>query len=547
LNFELIRKSFDCRKKSARFVYVIDIKVPPHFINRSLLIPGSIESVEDPPNPSQIHPKSVGQSIITRPRVIIIGGGPCGLFCALALSRRGVGVTLFERGRGVESRGRDIGALQARRVLDKESNFCFGEGGAGTWSDGKLTTRIGKNSEPVRDVLRALIEFGAPENIMISGKPHLGTDRLVKILREMRSALKDRGVCIEFNTKVVDLLVDDAKGKCNGVKYEVRREDGVKEMKELEADAVVVATGHSANDVYKMLIQKGVEMEAKSSAMGFRIEHPQALINEAQYGVNQAHFAKVPLRKRGEDRDPLLPVADYRLAAHNAYVSPNGNDSYSCYSFCMCPGGQIVPTSVDENALCVNGMSFSTRSSKWANSGLVATVGTREYSAFQDSKGEISLAQAALLFQQSIETKAATMGGGDLVAPAQRVIDFLNRRVSEQSQLPETTYRPGIRSAPLHELYPPEMYQAFYNGLERFASQIPGYSGEHALLIGPESRTSSVVRVLRDSETLMAKGMASLFPAGEGAGFSGGIVSAAVDGIRIANSISKIYEVQQLT
>eukprot|EP00186_Timspurckia_oligopyrenoides_P000305 CAMPEP_0182451440 /NCGR_PEP_ID=MMETSP1172-20130603/43722_1 /TAXON_ID=708627 /ORGANISM="Timspurckia oligopyrenoides, Strain CCMP3278" /LENGTH=382 /DNA_ID=CAMNT_0024649215 /DNA_START=941 /DNA_END=2089 /DNA_ORIENTATION=- len=382
---------------------------------------------------------------------------------------------------------------------------------------------------------------------MISGKPHLGTDRLVKILREMRSALKDRGVCIEFNTKVVDLLVDDAKGKCNGVKYEVRREDGVKEMKELEADAVVVATGHSANDVYKMLIQKGVEMEAKSSAMGFRIEHPQALINEAQYGVNQAHFAKVPLRKRGEDRDPLLPVADYRLAAHNAYVSPNGNDSYSCYSFCMCPGGQIVPTSVDENALCVNGMSFSTRSSKWANSGLVATVGTREYSAFQDSKGEISLAQAALLFQQSIETKAATMGGGDLVAPAQRVIDFLNRRVSEQSQLPETTYRPGIRSAPLHELYPPEMYQAFYNGLERFASQIPGYSGEHALLIGPESRTSSVVRVLRDSETLMAKGMASLFPAGEGAGFSGGIVSAAVDGIRIANSISKIYEVQQLT
>ncbi|KAK9826461.1 hypothetical protein WJX81_001242 [Elliptochloris bilobata] len=445
--------------------------------------------------------------------VIIVGSGPAGLFAALRLAEAGVPVVLLERGEPVEQRGRAIGAMAVRGVLLKDSNYCYGEGGAGTWSDGKLTTQIGRNSRAVRKVLETLVGFGAPEGILVSGKPHLGTDRLVLLLRAFRQRLAALGVYVRFGSAMADLL--EERGRVCGV----RLRDG----SELQAAAVVLAIGHTASrDAYPALAARGVAMVPKPFALGFRMEHPQALIDRLQLG---AHLA--PDVQRGKGR---LPVADYRLAAD---VPDGEGGRRSIYSFCMCPGGQVVCTSTDPQELCVNGMSFSRRDSRWANSALVVSVDERDWAHLA---GCSSVLPSAAL-QLEVEREAARRGGGrgDLTAPVQRLPDYLSGEVS--SSLPSTSYRQGVRSAPLHDLYAPALTAALKAALARFETSMPGLLCDDAVLYGAETRTSSPLQIVRDGEACESVSHPGLFPAGEGAGYAGGIVSASVDGARVAAAV----------
>ena len=440
--------------------------------------------------------------------VVIVGLGPAGLFCALTLARNytDTKVIIIERGEPVERRGQAIGALFHRRKLSETSNLCYGEGGAGTWSDGKLTTRIGRNGEQVKDVFKTFVEFGAPAEILQMGKPHLGTDRMVKILRNARYHLEEMGCEIMFDETCRAVIVEDNKA------VGVTTESG----KTIDAEAVVLATGHSSRALFEQLSNDGVLLEFQSFASGFRIEHPQELLNELQYGDR---FAKEVERGKGR-----IPVADYRVA------HTNKADNRGVFSFCMCPGGQIVPTSTNVHELCINGMSFSRRQSLWANSGLVTNVKLEDCASFNDEH-ETKPHLSGILFQREIERKAAVLGGGDLTVPVQTAHDFLLGVVSDEKSLPSSSYRLGIKSADLTTLYPQHLTEAIQFALKKFDKQMPGYAGKEALIHAPETRTSSPVRIVRNPETLESKNTKNLFPIGEGAGYAGGIVSAAVDGM----------------
>ena len=439
---------------------------------------------------------------------VIVGLGPAGLFCALTLARLSADtkVVILERGEPVERRGKAIGALFHRRRLSETSNLCYGEGGAGTWSDGKLTTRIGRNGEEVKDVFKTFVEFGAPPEILQMGKPHLGTDRMVKILRNARYELEKMGCEIMFDETCRTVMVEDNKA------VGVTTESG----KTIHAEAVVLATGHSSRALFEQLSNDGVLLEFQSFASGFRIEHPQELLNELQYGER---FAKEVERGKGR-----IPVADYRVA------HTNKEDNRGVFSFCMCPGGQIVPTSTNVHELCINGMSFSRRQSLWANSGLVTNVKLEDCAPFNDEH-ETKPHLSGILFQQDIERKAAVLGGGDLTVPVQTAHDFLLGVVSDEKSLPSSSYRLGIKSADLTTLYPQHLTEAIQFALKKFDKQMPGYAGKEALIHAPETRTSSPVRIVRNSESLESENTKNLFPIGEGAGYAGGIVSAAVDGM----------------
>jgi uncharacterized FAD-dependent dehydrogenase len=446
-----------------------------------------------------------------------------------------------------------------RRSLDSESNFAFGEGGAGTWSDGKLTTRIGRNSDAVRHVLTTFVEYGAPENILVEGAPHLGTDNLVRLLRNMRRDLRRLGGEIRFGTKVTQLLIEN--GVAKGVEYvskpAVERSIGDDvpfvfkddESGTLHGDAIVLATGHSARDVYEKLYDAGVQLEAKGFAVGFRVEHPQKLINKIQYGsdwgatvftgrkptdtANQEYFDSTVVEEetRHHHHEGKLPVPSYRLATDEAF---DGKQNRGVYSFCMCPGGQIVPASTDPEEVCVNGMSFSRRDSLWANSALVVTVAKDDcvLDPYRSQHGVL----AGVAFQRDMERRASIMGGGNLTVPVQRLTDFIAGVPSTSA--PSSSYRLGIKPCACHEIYPPPLIQAIRHALtEYFERRMPGFVCEEGLLHGVETRTSSPVRITRDEETLQAIGAQRLFPAGEGAGFAGGIVSAAVDGMVVASAV----------
>ncbi|XP_019170761.1 PREDICTED: uncharacterized protein LOC109166280 [Ipomoea nil] len=334
--------------------------------------------------------------------LLMPASGPAGLFASLVLAEFGADVTLLERGKAVEQWGRDIGALVVRRMLEGESNFCFGEGGAGTWSDGKLVTRIGRNSSAVLAVLKTLVQFGAPKKILVDGKPHLGTDKLVPLLRNFRRHLQELGVTIKFGTRVDDLLVED--GYVAGVKVSDSSDSQRSISQKLGYDAVVLAVGHSARDTYEMLLSHNVNLVQKDFAVGFRVEHLQELINTVQYSelaseINSRH-GRVPVPASG----------------------PTGR---SCYSFCMCPGGQVVLTSTNPSELCINGMSFSGRSSRWANAALVVTVSPKDFAALS-----LNGPLAGVEFQRMFERRAAVMGGGSFVVPVQTVTDFLGNKAS---------------------------------------------------------------------------------------------------------------------
>lgn len=450
-----------------------------------------IPALELPTAPRFDRVSSVG------PPVVIVGAGPAGLFAALTLARRGIAALILDRGKPVQARRRDLAALNNRGIVDTESNYCFGEGGAGTYSDGKLYTRAEKRG-PVGEVLRTLVAHGASPEILIDSRPHVGSNKLPKVITRLRETLESAGIPIRFETRVTNFHCD--RGRVRGV----RLAGG----EELEAAAVILATGHNARDVYEMLARLGARLEAKPFAAGVRVEHPQSLIDEIQYGRDA--------------KDPLLPSASYRLAAT---VEGRG-----VYSFCMCPGGWIVPATTDPEEVVVNGMSLSRRDSPFANSGIVVAIEPGDLAALGHTG-----AFAGLRFQQDLERRAFELGGGLQVAPAQRIIDLIAGR--ESSSLPKSSYRPGIRSAPLHAELPPFLASRLRTALRRFARALRGYDTAEAIAVGVESRSSSPVRVWRDPETLESPTLPGLYPCGEGAGYAGGIVSAAIDGMKIAERL----------
>jgi len=438
-------------------------------------------------------------------RVVIVGDGPAGLFCAYALARHGVACTVVDRGKQVRPRRLDLVSVQRMGHVDADSNYCFFEGGAGTYSDGKLYTRSNKRGN-VRDVLAILANHGAPSSILTEARPHIGSNRLPKVITALRERLESLGVTFRFGAKVIGLEYVQ-RGARRAVRA-VRLEGG----DGIDADCVVLATGHSARDVYEWLEREQVRLEAKPFAVGVRIEHPQSLINRIQYGRFATH--------------PKLPNADYHLA----YTE----DNRGVFSFCMCPGGFIVPAATEEDGVVVNGMSLSRRDSPYANSGMVVGVEPK-FLAHAGYSGNL----AGLEFQRRLERAAYRAGGGAFRAPAVRVTDFMAGRISKD--LPECSYQPGLQSAELAAVLDSggvPLSTCLRKALGVFGEKMRGYVHPDAILVGVESRTSSPLRIPRDLETLQHPDVDGLFPAGEGGGHAGGIVSAAMDGMRIAEVIA---------
>jgi uncharacterized protein len=433
-------------------------------------------------------------------RVIIIGAGPCGLFAALQLIEKGIQPIILERGKDVRSRRRDLAVLNKTGVVNPESNYCFGEGGAGTYSDGKLYTRSNKRGD-INRILNLLVQFGADPNILVEAHPHIGTNKLPAIITAIREQIIASGGEIHFEKKVVDFITNDQKV------VSVKTSDG----NSWQGAAFILATGHSARDIFQLLHQKNIRIEAKPFALGVRIEHPQDIIDRAQY-----HCAI---------RDKFLPPASYSLVQQ---VEGRG-----VFSFCMCPGGIIAPAATNEGEIVVNGWSPSKRNNPFANSGMVVNVELPDLKKWQD-RGSL----AALYFQQQVEQQAFHLGGGKLVAPAQRMVDFVNNKNS--ASLPDCSYFPGIRSINLTEVLPSFIYKSLQAGLVAFGKKMRGYFTNEAVVVATESRTSSPIRIPRDAVSLQHPQIKNLYPAGEGAGYAGGIVSAAMDGERVATIIAKV-------
>ena len=434
-----------------------------------------------------------------RTEVVVVGAGPAGLFAALRLIELGYRPIVLERGRMVADRKRDIAQINRNGAVDPDSNYAFGEGGAGTFSDGKLFTRSKKRGD-YNKALQTLVFHGADPAILYEAHPHIGTDRLPQIISAMRRTITDAGGEFVFDCRVTGIVMRD--GRAVGVDCGDRR---------IEGAAVVLATGHSARDIYHALHDAGIRLESKAFAMGVRIEHPQALIDSIQY--------------HGAERGEYLPAASYSL------VSQEGGRGV--YSFCMCPGGFIVPAMTDASQSVVNGMSPSQRNSPYANSGLVTEVRPEDYAHLHAEWGPL----AGLLFQEQFERAAKLHGGPAQVAPAQRVADFVAGRASRS--LPPTSYIPGLMPSRLDEWMPPFIAQSLRSGLATFGRRLRGFVTADALVAGVESRTSSPVRIPRDPQTLMHPEIEGLFPAGEGAGYAGGIISAALDGERIADAAAR--------
>ena len=451
----------------------------------------------DEPPPAGFSYRFEAPNVSNREEVIIIGSGPAGLFAALRLIELGLKPIVIERGKDVRGRRRDIAALNKQHLVDPNSNYCFGEGGAGTFSDGKLYTRSTKRGNVGR-ILQTLVFFGAKQEILFDAHPHLGTNKLPPLITRMREAIVDSGGEVHFERSVTDLIVEGGRVKA----VELDRSENV------PCKSVILATGHSARDIFRMLAKRNVTIEPKPFSMGLRVEHPQSLIDRVQYHC--------------DSRGDYLPAASYRLA-HNTKMNdqPRG-----VFSFCMCPGGFIVPAATEPGEIVVNGMSPSRRDSRFANSGIVVSIEN------EDVPESFSGPLAAMKYQQSVERLACELAGKTQSAPAQRLQDYLDGRTS--TNLPDCSYQPGLTSVDLWQVLPRSIASRLAIGLKAFGKKMKGFATNDAVLVGVESRTSSPVRIPRDPQSLQHIEVKGLFPCGEGAGYAGGIVSAAMDGVRVA-------------
>lgn len=477
--------------------------------SRNIVVHMQVEAIKKPFNPGlpTFHYSDVSKNA----EVVVIGSGPAGLFAALRLIELGFKPIVLERGKDVRSRRRDLAAINKESIVNPDSNYCFGEGGAGTYSDGKLYTRSKKRGNVLR-ILQIMVANGATEEILYDAHPHIGTNNLPKLVSALREQIIAAGGEVRFDSRVTDFIVEGSE--CRGVKLH----DGTS----VRGVSVILATGHSARDIFQILDQKKILIEAKAFALGVRIEHHQNLIDKIQY-----HCAV--------DRGPYLPASSYALV-HQAKV--NGRER-GVFSFCMCPGGFIVPAATSPGEVVVNGMSPSRRDSKYANSGIVVAVEPADFKAYEKYG-----ALAGMYFQADVERRACEVGGGTQAAPAQRMMDFTQSKFS--NSLPDTSYQPGVIPAELSSVLPGFINESLRQGLVSFGSKMKGYLTNEAQLLGVESRTSSPVRIPRNDDTLEHPQIARLFPCGEGAGYAGGIMSAAMDGERCAEAIAIKYSPKKL-
>jgi hypothetical protein len=474
---------------------------------RNIKVHVQLEAFVDEPLPETDFKWQV-RDVSKKPPVHIIGAGPAGMFAALRLIELGLKPILLERGKTVRNRRRDLALLNKEHIVNPDSNYCFGEGGAGTYSDGKLYTRSGKRGD-VNRILELFVAHGADETILADAHPHIGTNKLPKIIEAMRENILASGGEIHFETRLIDFEMKGDK-----IISLVAEQNG--KQKEFPCENIILATGHSARDIFELLDRKKILLEAKPFAMGVRVEHPQELIDSLQY---HCRADEVALRRA------YLPAAAYSLV-HQV-------DGKGVYSFCMCPGGIIAPCATSPGEIVTNGWSPSKRNNPYANSGIVVAVDPNELNAYKKHG-----AFAGLRYQQDLEKMAWNAGGKTQTAPAQALSDFVNGKLSKR--LPDCSYQPGILSAPLHELLPEEIGKRLQEGFKAFGEKMKGYLSNDALIVGVESRTSSPVRIPRDKEKLHHPQVKNLFPCGEGGGFAGGIVSAAMDGERCAEMIGNL-------
>lgn len=498
IDFSVFKRSYDARKKNSeiKFIYIVDVNVR----NRDQVLARFTGDHHINPTPdTHYYPVAQAPENLTE-RPIIIGFGPCGLFAALILAQMGFKPIVLERGKNVRSRTKDTWALWRKKILSPESNVQFGEGGAGLFSDGKLYSQIKDPKFYGRKVMHEFVRAGAPEEIMFVSKPHIGTFRLTGVVSTMREEIKALGGDVRFESKVTDLLIED--GRVAGVT--------LADDEEIRSRYVVMALGHSSRDTFRMLHRRGVYVEAKPFAIGFRIEHPQPLIDTARLGKYAGH--------------PDLGAADYKLVYH----ARNGR---AVYSFCMCPGGTVVAATSEPERVVTNGMSQYSRNERNANAGIVVGINPEE-----DFPGG---PLAGIELQEKLESHAYVLGGSDYCAPGQLVGDFIRAKASTKLGDVEPSYKPGVLLGDLASSLPRYAIDAIREALPQFGKQIRGFDRDDAVLTGIETRTSSPVRITRDHETLQSLNTRGLYPAGEGAGYAGGILSAGVDGIKVAEAVAK--------
>lgn len=489
MSFKIFKKSIDARRKDKiHFVYTLDCDVK----NEEKLLKKygkkGVNKVKDSRANYEFKSDQAGA------RTIVVGTGPAGLFAGLVLAKSGFRPILIERGKDIDRRAIDVGNFWSKGELDPESNVQFGEGGAGTFSDGKLTTLV--KDPRSRWILEEFVKNGAPEDILYINKPHIGTDILRKVVKEVRKTIISLGGQVRFESKLTDLIVED--GKISGIR--------INGEEEISTDRVLLALGHSARDTFEMLLDRGVEIKQKAFSIGVRIEHPQELIDEKQYGAFKGH--------------EKLPAAEYKLSGHF-------DNERSAYSFCMCPGGMVIGASSEEGMLVTNGMSMHSRSGRNANSALLVGVSPCDF------EGDHPL--AGVYFQRKWESLAFKLGGSDYKAPAQRVEDFLLDRPSKKLGSVEKTYNPGVKMTDLRLCLPDYVTDTLKIAIIEFDKKIKGFNNPDSVMTGVETRSSSPIRIERDQS--LQSNIKGLYPLGEGAGYAGGIMSAAIDGIKVAEAI----------